>query len=375
MAPSGRGAAAKRILYVSTSTTVGGAEKTLHTLATLIDPANFQVAGIVSLKPPGVYSERLKAMGFQTFSLGVKKRVGLKDIERLAVIIRETRPEIVHALMFQAIQLCRAVKKRGLADFKLVSSPRITYRTRPRWSLWLDRFMKGADDLLIAESDSSRGFLIRRLGYDPRRVRTIHNGVEMAGWSISKLERQKKRIELRLAAGDILIGSVGRLDEQKGHRYLLQAITRLKDLPLRCVILGEGPRRRHLEAQIRRNHLERHVWLIGEREELPSWFSTFDIFVLPSLWEGFPNALLEAMAIGLPVVASAVDGVLEAVEGGKNGLLVPPKSVPDLVKALRRLASDPAERKRLGSEAQRSVSDRFTLLEMIAAYESAYAEV
>lgn len=365
----------KRILFVTTSTTVGGAEKTLYTIATLLDPSLFEVVGVVSLKPPGFYSERLESAGIKTFSLGVKKRAAFKDLSRLADIIRETQAHTVHAFMFQAMQLCRAVKKRGLAEFKLISSPRVTYRTRSRWTLWLDKFLKGADDLLIAESETTRAYLERRLGYDPRRLRTIHNGIDIAGWPISKLERRKKRIELRLGKDDLLIGSVGRLDEQKGHCYLIQALAHLKDEPMRLVILGEGPHRHRLEALIRRLHLEKHVWLIGEREDMPSWLSAFDIFVLPSLWEGLPNALLEAMAIGLPVAASSVDGVLEAVVDGKNGILLPPKNIRAMTQRIRKLARDPALRKKLGAAAQKTVADGFTLLQMISAYEAAYTEV
>lgn len=364
-----------RILYVGTSSTVGGAEKTLYTLAALLDPKKFKVVGCVSLKPPGFYAEKLDAAGFKTYSLGLTGMPGFKDMRRLREIIHETGPDLVHAVMYQAIQLCRLVKNKMPLPFKLVSSPRVNYRSRSFATLMVDRFLKSKDDLLIAESRSSRDYLVTKQGYHADKVRVIYNGVDLAGWPISRLERQQKRLELRLSAGDILIGTVGRLDEQKGHDSLIDAMAQLKGRPLRCVILGEGPARKSLEARIRRHQLEKQVWLYGECADIPAWLSALDIFVLPSRWEGLPNSLLEAMAMGLPVAASSVDGVLEIIRDKQNGLLFAPNKPLQLAACLRELAQDEALRGKLAAAAKETVADKFSLLGMMGAYEEAYAAV
>ncbi|MBI3553465.1 MAG: glycosyltransferase [Elusimicrobia bacterium] len=365
-----------RILFVSTSTTLGGAEKTLYSLATLLDPRRFTVAGVVSLKPFGTYAHRLKTMGVPVHTLGVKSRPTFKDVKGLIKILEHEQPDIVHALMYQAIQFCRVAKRRAKAHFKLISSPRVSYRTRSTLTLLVDRVLKGSDDLLICECEASRKYLIKHQGYNPAKVTTIYNGVDNASWPVSKLERAQKRLELRLGAGELLLGAVGRLDAQKNHALLIDAMARLKDRhPVRCVILGEGPKRASLEAQIRRNHLEKHVWLLGERDDVTTWLSCIDVFVLPSLWEGLPNALLEAMAMGLPVVASNVDGVAEVVADNQNGLLVPPRSAPALAKRIAELCSNALLRQRLGQAARETIAERFTLLNMLAAYEKTYSEI
>ena len=364
-----------RILYVSTSTTVGGAEKTVYTLATLLDPKRHQVAGVVSVKPEGAYAHKLKLQGVPTESLGITGTPRLADAARLAKVITRVRPDIVHAVMYQAIQLCRLAKPKVPFPFKLVSSPRVHYRTRSMWTLLIDRALKNRDDLLIAECDASRDFLVRSLGYAPVKVRTIRNGVDLAGWPVSKVDRQKRRMELRLGSTDLLVGAVGRLDKQKGFATLIDAMSRLKKTELRCVILGEGPERPRLEAQIRKHELEKRVWLYGERADIVTWLSAFDIDCLPSLWEGLPNTLLEAMALGLPVVASSVDGVPEVIENGKTGLLVPPAAPAALAKALNALAEDPARRAALGAAAHASIMEKFTLTRMIAEYQDAYTFV
>lgn len=366
----------RRILYVSTSTTVGGAEKTLYTLATLVDPNVCQLTGVVSLKKKGGYARRLEAAGRRVICLDIPHSAGFRDVQRLAVVIHQTRPDVVHAVMYQAIQLCRAVKRLGYADFKLVSSPRVNYRTRGGFSLLVDGSLKKADDLLITECEASRKHLIEKLGYDREKTVTIRNGVDIAGCPISKTDRAKRRDEMEIGDKEYLIGTVGRLDEQKGHTYLLEAIAKLRAVqPVKCVIIGDGPLERRLVSQAEDLGIHNIVRFLGESKEVPSWLSALDIFVLPSLWEGLPNALLEAMAMGLPVIATKVDGIPEAVSSGISGLLCEPKSSQVLYVAMQDLITDPVLRKNLGRRAQGVVTENFRLADMIQKYEAAYRRV
>jgi len=366
----------RRILFVSTSTTLGGAEKTLYTLATLVDPNVCEIAGIVSLKPKGEYARRLEAAGHRVFSFDVTKRIGLRELQKLAVVIHETHPDLVHAVMYQAIQLCRGARRLGYADFKLISSPRVNYRTRSATSLFLDGLLKETDDLLITECEASREYLLAKLGYSEKKVTTIRNGVDIAGWPISQKDRARRRSEMGIGAKEILLGTVGRLDEQKGHIYLLEAVAKLRAAqPIRCAIVGQGPMLQDLQHQVRRLGLEESVRLVGEDDDIPSWLSAMDIFILPSLWEGLPNALLEAMAMGLPVVAAKVDGVPEAVLNGISGLLCAPKDSQAIYVAAQDLIMDANLRRKLGDGAKKVVSEQFRLADMIQKYEGAYRAV
>lgn len=357
---------------------MGGAEKTLFLLATLIDPSRFGVAGVVSLKPAGAYLDKLAGLGAKTLSLDMGGRPGLRELSRLCALIERERPDVVHALMYQAIQLCRLAKRRlrGRAPFRLITSPRVGYRTRSAPTLLLDRALKGGDDLLIAESEATRRHLVEKLGYAADRVQVLYNGVDTTRCAAALLEREKKRSELGVAPEEILFGTAGRLDRQKGHAVLLDAMARLKDkLPLRLIILGEGPLRQDLEARIRRLGLSASARLLGERQDAAAYLAALDVFVLPSLWEGLPNALLEAMALGLACLACGVDGVAEVVEHGVNGLLVAPADSAALAAAAAELAGDAALRARLGQAAKETVARRFGLPGMIARYEAAYDEV
>jgi len=366
-----------RILYVSTSTTIGGAEKTLYTLSTLIDPSVCEVVGVVSLKPKGPYARQLEALGRRVYSLKVDQRVGLQDLQKLALVIHETKPDLVHAIMYQAIQLARGVKRLRYADFKLITSPRVHYRTRTPFSLFVDGFLKKADDLLIAESEASRSYLVDKLSYDKSKTVMIRNGVDIAGWSISKSDRKQRREMIGIGDKDFLVGSIGRLEEQKGQSFLIDAMAEiLQNHPeAKCVILGEGPMHAELQARIDAHGIGTSVGLLGEQDEITAWLSAFDAFVLPSLWEGIPNALLEAMALGLPVIASNVDGVPETVVHDLSGLLVKPGDAKALVVSINDMIEDPSLRERLGREARTVVNENFKLADMIRRYEKAYRAV
>jgi glycosyltransferase involved in cell wall biosynthesis len=176
------------------------------------------------------------------------------------------------------------------------------------------------------------------------------------------------------AAGDIVIGTVARVQDVKNHRALVDAFARLRaQLPdlaprLKLAIVGDGPLLPAVREQVAKLGLDGAVWLPGARADIASVLHTFSIFALPSLAEGTPVSMLEAMACGLPVVASRVGGIPEVVDEGVQGLLVPVGDVDALTAALARYAQDADLRAHHGVAARARVEDRFSLRAMVAAY-------
>lgn len=173
-----------------------------------------------------------------------------------------------------------------------------------------------------------------------------------------------------------LMGFMARLQDQKGLPDLIGALTILRDrgtLP-RFAIVGSGPLEDWVEQRLAEERLGRRVLL--QPFEPPVWprLAAFDAFVLPSLWEGLPIAVLEAMASGLPVVSTTVNGIPEAVESGESGLLVGPHDPPALADAIERMAEDAQMRARMGAEGRRRYEERFTLERMIDRFEELYSE-
>jgi len=360
-----------RILYLITSTTVGGAERTLARLARGLDRKRAEPAGVICLKPLGPVAGEIESAGVPVRSLGMGYLPSPFDVHKLREVMDSFRPDIVHAFLYRAIQFARLAK----GDWKLVSSPRVNYRTRPLPLRLIDRLGRNRDDMTVCEAQSTADFMKDELGYDPARLRVIRNGINPV--SASPEESAKVRASLGFGRGDFIVLSAGRLSEQKGFPFLIEAMPEVlkKCQSVRLVIAGEGPDRPALERLIARLGLKDKVRLAGEQGNLSPWYGAADAFVLPSLWEGLPNCLLEAMSAGLPCAATAVDGTLEICQSGAEALLVPPANSGEMAKALSELCSNAALREKLSSNGRRNVEANFTMSRMLAQYEQAYEDV
>jgi glycosyltransferase involved in cell wall biosynthesis len=177
------------------------------------------------------------------------------------------------------------------------------------------------------------------------------------------------------APGPLKIVGVGRLAEQKDFATLISALALLPAGTARLRVLGEGPLRATLEAQTAALGLADSVELVGEVADVRSQLEQADVFALTSRWEGLPLSVLEAMAAGLPVVASAIDGIPEAVAEGETGYLTPPGEPRQVADALSRLAADPELRARLGAAGRHRAEERFSLPRWRSAHLDLYREL
>jgi glycosyltransferase involved in cell wall biosynthesis len=231
-------------------------------------------------------------------------------------------------------------------------------------------------DRIIAVSAWQRSLAVEHGIGTKDSVALIHNGVTVEtlrrGSSSREEGRARVREELDAKPSDLLVGTAGRLTLQKGQKYLLEAVAILLDRHphLRFYIVGSG----ELEQELRRiieqlSWCRQRISFLPERADFSDLLAATDIFVMPSLWEGMPYALLEAMAAERPVICTNVCGLDEVVKDGENGLLIPPADSRALAAAISRLVTDRALRKRLGAAARKTVQERFRLeekLEMLA---------
>ena len=216
-------------------------------------------------------------------------------------------------------------------------------------------------DGFVAVSDDV-GSSVRHAYRPPRsRLTVIPNGVEVERYGAS-IDRGVVRSSIGVPADAPMAIVVAKLMTQKGHVVLLDALHGVHEQfpQLRTVLVGEGELRGELEAQVQRERLGGQVVFLGDRADIPALLAASDVFVLPSLWEGLPMALLEAMASGLPVIASAVSGTRQVVEPGRSGVLVPPGDPDALSQAITRVLGDPAFAARLGAAARVRVEDCYS---------------
>jgi glycosyltransferase involved in cell wall biosynthesis len=251
-----------------------------------------------------------------------------------------------------------------------------THHGRPPMSRVLDRLHtlvvnSGMASCLVAVSRQSSRDAIEREGVNPGRVAVIRNGIRQQETApASRRDADAVRRELQLEAASSLVLSVGRLVEEKGHVHLLESVPAVLERFPGAVFLvvGDGPLRPSLEERASRLGVEAVVRFEGTRFDVDRLLMASDIFVLPSLQEGLPLALLDAMAMGTPVVATAVGGIGEILVNEQNGLLIPPADAPALARAVLRLLTDDELRKRCGDAARELMGREYTIDRMCGEY-------
>jgi starch synthase (maltosyl-transferring) len=256
----------------------------------------------------------------------------------------------------------------------VVGGLRVAERQR-RWHLGLDRATAGLACGSVCVSEGVRRFSIATGRLDPDRLVVIPNGVDP---SLFDQAQPADRASLNVPKGAFLTLYVGRFDPQKGLDVLLEAAARVAVArpDWHLALAGDGPERdrlRHLAAA--KPALDGRVHWLGQRDDVPSLLKAAALLVLPSLWEGMPNVVLEAMAARTAVVATAVEGTEDLVTPGKTGWLVPPGESEPLAEALVAAATNTELRDRFAQAARRRVEAEFTPERVVQAYERLWARV
>lgn len=356
-----------RVLYIIATLDPAGAERQMAQLACRLDRSEFQPA-VCALTRGGLLEADLKASDVPVHVLHKRGRWDLQVIGRLRRVIRDFQPDTIHTWLPTANTLGRI---SGLLEKTpiLIASE----RARDAWKGTLrraaDRFLGSRTQRILTNSQAVKDFLANRIGLQAEKIIVIPNGLD-----IGEFDAKSASVpESPAPTGEVLeIGTVARLEPQKGVRFLIEAISLLpKDLKTRLWIAGGGPEELELRQHAAKLNLENIIFL-GTRRDVPALMKRFDLFVLPSLWEGLPNAVLEAMAAGRPVVATRVDGTPEAVAEGVTALLVPPKDPPALAEAISCLLRDPEMRRRFGEAGRARVEKEFRMELMVERTQEEY---
>lgn len=249
---------------------------------------------------------------------------------------------------------------------------------RARRPLWLRRLHAPLIHHYVTVSLDLRRYLVERVGIAPHRVSNICNGVDTERFAPGSPSPELGLPADFLRPDVVRIGTVGRLQPVKNQVALLEAVALLRArcpelaVRIRLVLVGDGPLREELTRQARTMMLETTTWFAGATERVPEWMRALDVFVLPSLNEGISNTLLEAMATGVPVLASAVGGNPELIEEGVAGDTFAPRDVEGLAALIERYVAEPGLRRAHGMAVRRRAESNFSLRSMVAAYGDLY---
>ena len=360
-----------RLCHLITELAPAGAERMVYELATRIDRDRFE-PHVAALRG-GRVADELRDAGVDVTVFDVRCKADLPRLLTIRRFFRRQRFDLVHTHLFHADLAA------GLAGVHRVSRLVHTVhvaerRRRPMHFVWARRAARHRERL-IAVSPTVRDFHADRCGIDPSKYVVIPNGVDPARYARDEQARRRLRDEWGVADNTVVIACVARLSEEKGIDVLIEAAGEMTTSPFRIVIAGDGPLREPLRRQCLDRVPPRRVAMLGFVDDVPALLSAADAFVLPSRWEGFGLAAVEAMAAGLPVVATAVEGPGEIVLDGQTGLLIPPDDPEALGSALMRVVEDPPLRKRWGRRGRERAALQYDIARAVRAHEELYLDV
>ena len=358
-----------KILYVITSSDVGGAENALASLVRVVKARH--TVKIICLKPLECVAKQLIEEGVDVVSLNMQGS-GLGIVSKLVREIEIFKPDIVHAMLFRAIEFSRlACAGRSV---KLITTPHFDLSQKPLWMRWLDCILKNIDTVSTAESVSTYNYLTGPQHYKKSKTLFIGNSVEKSKFfrdaSIKKTMRQTHHF----MEEDIIFISTARLAPVKNPLGLLSSFSKiLSSCPhAKLIYVGEGGERAKLEQQIKALNLEKQVFVVGEQKNINDWLNMADVFVLFSMEESLPLALLEAQQVGLPCLVSNVGDMPRQIIHGKNGFVCKTGDVLLLACMLTELYENKSMREKMGSY---SLQKTATIIDSSQQYQQLYQQI
>jgi L-malate glycosyltransferase len=365
----GREASGKTIALLLESDGPGGAEIMLLQLAEELRRRGHRVIPVGPWNGCGWLGERLAERGFHQEKFMLRRALDAECVRSLTRLIDLHDIDIMHSHEFtMAVYGALASRLRGRKHVTTMHGSSImTEKWRRRVALRVA--FRGSR--VVAVSGHTRDHLVSTLGVPSSRIEHIPNGIRPEAG-----RRAPVRSELGLGDDDVLVVAVGNLIPRKGHIHLLRALASLDrgGLPRNwhVAIAGRGEERERLAAFANERGFGDRLHLLGHRDDVPDILAASDIFTMPSLWEGLPVALLEAMFAGKPVIASGVSGIPEAIHNETHGLLTAPGDEAAIERALVRLLTDRELRATLGNAASARASECYSVERMTDAYERQY---
>ena len=363
-----------RILLLSTSLGMGGADRQILYLARALLAHGYQVR-LVSMTPLEEMGRQALAQGLPVSSLDMKRgRADWPAFQRLVDLLQEWQPHLLTSFMYHANLLGRLAGK--WTGVPLIVTSIRSERNGNASRDWLMRLTNWMDHCCTTNSQEVANSLSKQGLLSSRKSRVIPNGVDVTALTASAGERVRVRRELDIGPADFVWLAVGRLLPQKDYATLLQAFQLLANASARLLIAGRGPLLEELQLQAQQLGIASQVTFLGVRQDIAGLLAAADGFVLSSAWEGMPNVVMEALAAARPVVATRVGGVSELVTSGTSGLLVPPVNPTALSEAMRELMTLSTEqREQMGLRGRDHVSAHYGLAAMADRWMDVYVDL
>lgn len=364
-----------KVIHLVDDLRCGGLESVVAMLARFHNKEKFDVE-VWCVAAGGEVADQLIKEGKTVRILGIRNYYNPFNILKLAALFREHKPDVIHTHIYFASTISRIAAQLTHVPVVITHMHNVYLHYNKR-NLWIDRLLSHISDQVVCCSKAVEDFVLNIEKVNPGKVVTIYNGIDMDRFDIP-FDRENLKQSLNIQNNEFVIINVAFLMEKKGHKYLFEAVVRLKkEYPnIKCLVVGYGSSQE--EGDIRnypqKLGIDDRVVFLGLRNDVPELLRIANVFVLSSLTEGLPLALIEAMAAGLPIVSTHVGGVGEVVEDQKTAILVKPQDPEAIYKAIKSLIDNPPMGKKLGEAAFAVSRKKFHCREMIRQIEKIYEE-
>ncbi len=363
------------ILHVYQNSKVGGIQQQILNLMRSYDTNTFRPA-FCCLGPKKEIGEEIERLGFKSIALNRARyhKFSPGIITDLYRIIKEEKIHILRTHKYRA-NLYGRIAGWFANTPVIIASLHIDYGDKDvnAGRKIANRMLAGVTDIVVAVSDSVKRDSVRYDRLDPSRITVIHNGVDTYTFNPERAFQCPGK-DLSIEKKDVVIGCIGRIVHSKGLSYLLEALPYIRQRcrSVKLLIVGDGSLKDDLREQAGRLRIADRVIFAGRRRDIPDLLSRIDVFVLPSVKEGLPNAILEAMAMGKPIVATNVGGIPEVLKHGVSGFIVPPRDIESLSRAVVSLLDDRNLAKRLGHESRKCILEHYSIHSTVLKWQTLY---
>lgn len=395
----------KRVLFIITQSEFGGAQRFLYELTTRLNKERYEILVASDSSEKGEFFKSLAQKSIKTKRFKFLKReinpvFDCLGIIELMKLINNFKPDYLH------LSSSKAGVLGSIAGFKIkllrpekFKNLKIIYRIGgwsfndpwPSWKkkmfIWIEKFTAKFKDIIVVNNKYDYDQAIKLKIKPKEKLELVHNGIDAL--KIEFLPKDEARLKLfknlsrnygKIFQADFIIGTIANFYPTKGLEYLIDAVKILKFnfgvnlKKIKFLIIGDGQDRPNLESRITNYGLEKEIILLGQMPEAFKYMKAFDVFILPSVKEGFPWVILESMAAKLPVIATSVGAVPEIIENGENGILVEPKNPEELAKAVKYLLENERVRQEFGIQAHQTVLFKFPIEKMVHETEELFSD-
>ncbi len=351
----------KIFMYIYSLHIGGGAENIMHQLSLLLKKNDYDVVVCSMVDEEPSFEENLKANDIRIYRLKMNKRNYFFKLLELYHLLRKERPAVFLAWLWPAIVSGNLIAK--MAGLKIrVANLRGPAMTKSYLKIILDRIFSRGYTHYIAVTESVKNIFVKREKFKQKKITVINNGIDFKKKSAKYLKKQLKK-EFALAQNEFVVGTIGRLYPEKNQQLLVAAAKILKEQNFKCKIflVGNGPAEKAIKEQIIANNLLEYFILPGWQSDVYKFLTMYDLFVLPSLYEGHPSSILQAWYLKLPIAATKVIGIKDIVIDGYNGLLFSKDEPAELARIIINMKNYPDFAQKIAENGYNTVKEKYNI--------------